>query len=575
VTFADGAAVSKATLPGDFSTLTLTNVPAGTAPVTIVTFLERWTSHDFVEVVSLKSNPQSTTQSAEVRVLDGGRMSRAILSSTLKHKLNGTEIRISPVQLGSSESGTNRLQFSGVNCTWYNPSKTATLRFGPRYDIAKAVSAFRSQSRDLRGRRPIFDPISGAFAIRVGNLDCRTSVNDLRVFCNHYPPIGIEIGPKSHGMSPKDIQQQIRTLLESCGHIIEWIVSPQPGVAKVKAYVKFSTPTEAAQAAKVLDGSQIDSQYNDKLHVQQVVSVKLPVSQRVLEAIRPQLRVLSEASQSSDHVSIKAYDNALKAYTQIRVSGQDKTSVARAKMQVESLLVGNVAQDGTQPLTHPSFFQGTSTAFLNEVMAAHAVVIVQDRRKSILRLWGEEAQVTAAQEALKTRVANIESQTKEIILDPDTLVLAMRGGFQRMITLFGKEKVKLDITSDPKRILISGSDSDVKRARDTLDSSSSNLPEVIAGLTIGNDETSCCAVCWTPAEDPVRTSCGHVYCTTCFDSQATSTSDFPMACLGDAGVCNTPLTLQDLRRILASPTYDALLESALTKYIRTHPEVCS
>ena len=190
----------------------------------------------------------------------------------------------------------------------------------------------------------------------------------------------------------------------------------------------------------------------------------------------------------------------------------------------------------------------------------------------ILRMYGDVESVKAAQSALLTKAAEINSLTKEIILDSRTLIAAIRGGYQDIVASLGKSKVKLDITSNPKRILVSGSDNDVRVAEKILRTYDSDLSETVGGLTISDGVDSLCAVCWTPAEDPVTTSCGHAYCRECLESQAASTADFPMCCLGASGECSTSFALLELQRILGAGTYNELLESSLTKYIRSHPK---
>ncbi|KAF1847150.1 uncharacterized protein K460DRAFT_363256 [Cucurbitaria berberidis CBS 394.84] len=573
VTFANGAIISEISLPSDYSTFTLTNIAANAKSGDICDDLKRWANCELVHIGSLKLDPQTSKQSTQAKIADGGRASRIAAGSSRGSKLDGTDIEIRTVQLGESLSGTNRLQLSGVTCTWHDPSTTAHLKYGSEKFASKALSNINVDRRAIRGRRPTVELAQNPRWINVGNLDVRTSVDDLEQHFNRFPtPLEIGIGQRSHGMSSGVIQQRVKSSLEKCGHVLEWSVTHQPTGAKVKAYAKFSTEYEAVQAVKQLDSSSIDSRSNDRLHVQHVISVKLPVSLRVLGAVQSQLNALAESARSTHYVSVKAYDNPLKLYTQVRVTGSDKITVARVKIQVEELLAGNIATDGTQPLTNSYFFHASSTAFLDHVMEFHGVLIVRDRRKMALRVYGEATHVRAAQDALREKAAEVKSEVKEVILDQNTLTAAMTGGIQRIVTALGKSKVKLDITSNPKRILVTGSDRDVSIVREILAYRQSDLSGAITGLCINQENESLCAVCWTPAEDPTKTTCGHTYCSSCIDAQATCTSDFPLRCLGDSGKCNNPLTLEELEQVLARGSYEGLLEASLTKHIRTHPE---
>ena len=589
ITFADGATVSEIVLPADFSMLSISNIAAIASPGDLHDTLKSWAPDENIEVTAWKNDPQTSLHSAEVKVADGGRLWRANLEAKPKLQLHGLDLQVNPIFLSASDAGTNRLQLANVTCVWYSPSRTATLKYGNANRANRAVSTLREQNRELHGRRLTFEHARHSSAttynrfssahtretthmVHVGNLDRDTSVNDLREYLQHHAPANIELGSSSHGMSKHVIQQRVEASLGRHGKLMDWVVAPQPGVAKVKAYAKFADYHEAAQATKELNGSRIDSRSTDVLRVQHVVSVKLPVSQRVLVAIRAQLDELARTSQSTSHVTIKVYDNPWKSHTQIRVSGSEKMSVARVKMQVEALLAGHVVQDGTQPLTQSFFFQAAAFPFIDEVMKTHSVVILLDRRKMILRMYGDAESVKAAQNALLTKATEINSLTKEVILDSHTLIAAMRGGFQDIVASLGKSKVKLDNTSNPKRILVSGSDNDVRVAENILRAYDSNLSEIVGGLTISDDVDSLCAVCWTPAEDPVTTTCGHTYCRECLESQAALTADFPMCCLGGSGDCNTAFALLELQRILGASTYHELLESSLTKYIRSHPK---
>jgi hypothetical protein len=571
IIFADGATVSNITLPADFSTVALFDIPAAATPDDVRNTIKVLAMHEDVEILSLKSDPKTSKRSAEVRVNDGGRLCRSIVSVNPELILHGSHFRISPIQLGSSDAGTNRLQLSGVTCTWYNPSRTATLRYASDQAANKAFTKLEQYTYELRGRQPTFTHVRPSSTVRVGNLDILTNTNDLKRYLGHNAAPNIQFGIRSHSMSKETLERRVKNLLEKQGHLTEWTVSPQPRVAKVKAYAKFTNHNEAAQAAQKLDGSQIDPSCNNVLHVQHVISVKLPVSQRVLETIKPQLHLLAETSRLTNHVTIKAYDS-LKAYTQIRISGQEKASVARAKTQVEVLLAGTIAHVGKQTLAQKYFFQVASTPFLDEVMKAHGMLVIRDRRKLVLRLYGEANSIDAAQKALESKTAELESKSKEIILDSHSLATAMRGGLQHIIATFGKDNIKLDVTSNPKRVLVNGSERDVELVRNILQSRQFDLSAATEGLSIRKDEDSVCVVCWTPAEEPLETCCGHTYCMACFDSQAISTSDFPVRCLGDSGTCDIPFALPELSRLLTRETFDALLETSLGNFIRAHPK---
>ncbi len=80
-----------------------------------------------------------------------------------------------------------------------------------------------------------------------------------------------------------------------------------------------------------------------------------------------------------------------------------------------------------------------------------------------------------------------------------------------------------------------------------------------------------CSVDWQPAQDPITTSCGHIYCSPCLHQQAASTTRFPLRCLGATGECNRPLPIDELEQHLSEQDFKHLLWASLQQYLRNHP----
>jgi hypothetical protein len=249
-TFTDGAAVVKIALFHDYSTLSMTNIAAGEKPEAIAMMLKRWSYYGVVDIIALKLDIRTSSQVAEVKVADGGHISREILSTRIDSKIDGLDVTVTPVQLGRSDAGTNRLQLSGVTCRWYNPSKSASLNYELSRLSVEAFMFMTKQTRELRGRYPTFEHVLVRDLIRVGNLYSRTTRGDLDQYTIGHPPDEILIGPSSHSNSPEVLEQQVKASLDKCGQVLDWKINQQPGVAKVQAYAKFSSPHEAAQAIR-------------------------------------------------------------------------------------------------------------------------------------------------------------------------------------------------------------------------------------------------------------------------------------------------------------------------------------
>jgi hypothetical protein len=232
----------------------------------------------------------------------------------------------------------------------------AELKYRTATEARQTLLEQCQDPRKLYGRRLTLKRGHFASVIEVRNLAVKTTEQDLYRHFYQVPPQKIVLGKISHSRTPVELRDHVKILLEEYGKLVEWSVSNKSGSASTIAFGTFLNSDAPLRAVEKLEGRHIDPASNDRLHVRHVVSVKLPVSQRVLRAIRQQLQALAETSAATLSVFIKVYDNPTKAYTQIKVSGGNKPSVSQVKVRVESLLTGNVATISTQPLTEPFFF---------------------------------------------------------------------------------------------------------------------------------------------------------------------------------------------------------------------------
>jgi hypothetical protein len=169
------------------------------------------------------------------------------------------------------------------------------------------------------------------------------------------------------------------------------------------------------------------------------------------------------------------------------------------------------------------------------------------------------------------KCAELKEHSHTVILDPEALAFALKGGFRQIVAALGKDKVKLDIINNPKRIIVEGSTRDGVQIQGILTSCASpSLETQIAELSISGDDSELfCPVCFTPPEAPIKTSCGHFYCSSCLVSQCTSADSFPLKCLGEDAVCGSPITLADVKKVLSGTEYENLLQTSLTSYLRS------
>ncbi|XP_014556420.1 hypothetical protein COCVIDRAFT_26807 [Bipolaris victoriae FI3] len=575
VVFADGASVSSVSLISDFSAVSTSDLSQHTSVQDVVDHLS---SMGFAQAtpdcVRFKYIPEKLHKTAVIKVRDpdfANNLLQCLGDSPIR--LRDAEVHMSKMQLGGeTESGMNRLQLTSVTCSWFNPSKVAYLQYETDWKAKQALKRIKDlDSNQLMGRKldVMYQPVR---SLQVGNLDVNTNEAGLRRFLPSPQPLNVTWGPKSHILTAKQLEEKALMELRCHGTLLgECTPSSQKGGSRTKIIAKFSETEAARNAVKKMHGTRLDTSSNDKMQVTPLVSIKLSVSSRILAAIQPRLNSLVDQTWQTDYVQIKSYEGPGKQYTQIRIFGQSREPVAKAKSAVEKLLAGQIVADGNGPITEPSYFRPSSKSFLDDLGAANGVFIHQDLRRSVLRLYGDDTGIEQVKRALVAKCAELKEHSHTVILDPEALAFALKGGFRQIVAALGKDKVKLDIISNPKRIIVEGSTKDVAQIQEILTwSASPSLETQISGLSISVDSPELlCPVCFTPPEEPIKTSCDHFYCSSCLVSQCTSADSFPLKCLGEGAVCGSPITLDDVKKVLSRTEYDNLLQTSLTSYLRS------
>jgi hypothetical protein len=575
VGFADGASVSTISLISDFSAVFTSDLSQRTSVQDLVDLLS---SRGFFQVtpdcIRFKHILEKLHKTAVIKVRDPD------FANNLLHCLGDTPIRLRDVEFhvskmqlgGETESGMNRLQLTGVTCSWFNPFKVAYLQYETDGKAKRALERIKGpESNQLMGRKldVTYQPVR---SLQVGNVDLDTNEAGLRRFLPSPQPVKVTWGPQSHMFTAKQLEERAIAQLRSHGTLIEECTPrPQKGRSRTKIIAKFSEAEAARNAVKKMHETRLDPDSNDKMQVTPLVSIKLSVSSRILAAIRPQLDPLVNQTWRTDYVKIKSYEALGTKYAQVRIFGQSREPVAKAKSAVERLLAGQIAADGNGPITDPFYFRPSSKSFLNDLGAANEVCIHQDLRRSVLRLYGDDTGIEQVERALVAKCAELKEHSHTVILDPVVLTFALKGGFRQIVAAFGKDKVKLDIINSPKRIIVEGSTKDAVQIQEILTSfASSPLETKNTGLSTSEDDSELfCPVCFTPPEAPIETSCGHSYCSTCLVSQCTSADSFPLKCFGDGAVCGSPITLADVKKVLSGTEYENLLQTSLTSYLRS------
>jgi hypothetical protein len=580
VEFKDGAAVAKVSHPTDFSAVRLNKLPEGSSPASVVALLS--TIGVVVPTGDVRVMKQKGTAdcSAEVKVEDPA------FAKTLADKLRRlpatSHIEAIPIPVPMPRgSSLHRIDCRKVQCSWHRATRTAWLGFVTRetaWEVHKKFNdgVYRVLGRNVKAWAPTKEtsPLSRSPVIMMlTDLDGAVTERDIEQATPQlHTPHSISMGRAAYTIDEDEAAARVQSMLLQHGALESWEVSTNRNGKRVKAQARFFDEAHAREAARSLNKTILPFSAKTKLTVRLMISAKFKISARIYDALRQRLRAETPICQPGDLYYV-AYPPR-KGYRVLKVEGEDIRLVAEARQTVERIIGGEVVKKDGQDVWNTDLGRnGDEYKKVQQVGQDYGVVVMRDSRKSQLRVFGPEEACNKAMEVLGALVQEgvSKSNSADVIeLGPEEFRWVCQGGFKALTLYLGSNKVTFDIMSMPSRILISGSKADYTSALAFIASGGTEPT-----TTPSDTPTTDCSVCWVEAEDPIRTSCDHVYCLDCFhnlcQAEGSSSTDFHISCVGGAGTCEKTLALPELQELLSSTAFEALLDASFASYIRRHP----
>ncbi|KAH9877959.1 hypothetical protein J1614_003176 [Plenodomus biglobosus] len=350
-------------------------------------------------------------------------------------------------------------------------------------------------------------------SVEVDNIDDRTSRDELTKYVAHTKPILILMNTRPHSLSAEELQQRIRKLLETCGKVIQMTVSKSSTKGNVQASVQFSNAHEAFVAARRLDSINIHPDSEDKLCVRQDILVELCLFHDQLDAVGSQFHAAAQRFHADHDIVVTVNHHSLDSILRfVKVICSNRKSVAHVKMEIETLVAGTVATVDEEPISDPHYFSAEALPWLHSFMSRYNVWIIVDQRHMVLRMFGDDASICAAQNALISSQILLHQQPKIIVSGPTEYASTISGGWKRNEKLLDEGKAKIIYTPESRRILLAScKDGESHKTQKTLNSINGHVTEVLQ-----------CVVCLWPAQSPTRISCGQDYCLNCLISHVVS-----------------------------------------------------
>ncbi|KAI1741197.1 hypothetical protein F4680DRAFT_447104 [Xylaria scruposa] len=581
--FEAGAAITKVLFPSDLSAVQLTGLPRDSTPMSVLCLLRSrgldTSTLRPIRVVrgDIYSNARAEAEDPHFAELVMTKFGRQI---TPKQSADITAAPIPVETFSSSDSSALRVDCKKVHCSWHKPTKTVWLSFGHDQIAKRVLEKFK------KGEYKVFNQLvrSGDPEMSVGRhnpkawIVCLTDVPSdaaqadisRAIQLQSDVPRGIKLGNPTYTTDAETCATTIQSLFTAIGPLEWWEFTPDTTGKRVKASARFSKEEDAKEAVRAFHNSPLPFHKTAKLTVQLVYSARFKVSSLIYDAVERQIKT-NIPHWKTQHVYFTVYDQPQppKWYRTLKIEGEDDKSVAEAKNIISAILAGTVAKEGLSNLWHPALrVNGEITAKLTQIQQQTGVVIIRNKAKSQLRLFGPPKRCEEVRAKISELLRNQQSEDFPIELNDEKFLWARLGGYKRLVAELGPGSVRLDITSTPKRIIITGTASKYDIAHAIINGEIVRSVEPDAN---GQD----CSVCWTEAENAIQTRCGHAYCLDCFEnlclSAPTQDAAVRIRCVGSS--CDTVLGLPQLQEHLSSSAFEELLEKCFASYVRRQPNL--
>ncbi|KAL6717675.1 hypothetical protein ACLMJK_005590 [Lecanora helva] len=466
-----------------------------------------------------------------------------------------------------------RLQLFNVTCSWYQPSKIATLKFTSSQamnDAAKILGHSRILNRALECRTAINKkPKPWECFVKVGNLDVSTSVRAIKDACGNRKPSEVTFGAKSYSSSALEIGNAVRELLSSSVELEAWSLPAEQTGMLCKATATLRIIEDTRKVIRAFNGYKVPQLAGSSISLSHMVKAKFSTLTSIYEIIKHDLTSICAEMRSSTFQDIKIYPSK-GLFTTIHVISSSPKEVAKAKTAIQRVLHGHTARSGSDVVWHKYFLKRDGVAYLNALGKEHDAFIHRNAKKCELILYGSEEQRAVVESSLIKAVEDLALSNIKLDISEDIPTSVIHETYRKIASEYGKLVVKLNIATTPKTIIVEASSGAADRVHKIFDDTVAH-PEAIARTNEGSDN---CVVCWCDVTgNGYTTPCGHVYDRDCFVSQCSSADDsnIPIRCFGAEGCCQTVIPFSELELILNRDELQKLLSYAFTNHIRTHP----
>ncbi|KAH8131206.1 hypothetical protein LI328DRAFT_161343 [Trichoderma asperelloides] len=483
-----------------------------------------------------------------------------------------------PIRIPVSQS-PYQVDCRKVHCAWDRSMREANLIFGDKTTALSAQKILRERGCKMLGPKVKAtyqgnQNGQGKWVVKLRALSDATNEQDIiKAIPKFARPPTVQLGGPSYVPDPVRDSAAVKSMLLEIGPLERWNVSPDTKGRRFNAYATFLHEASARDAMSTLNNKPLPFSETTKLSVKLAASAKFKIQAKIYNVVSPQIDK-QKAIWARQYIS--AFEIPFKGpFRILKLECENHQLLVQAKASLEKIISGQIVRMEGKDLRCGNFRQnGKEFKQIKSIEDLFQVVIIPDIRKSQFRIFGQEECSQSDLEEITTMLQGCTPEGHVIELNDADFVWASNGGLRFLKSRLGEGKVSFNaFASKNKRISIRGSKADYNNAMAIIASRQT--------MSIKKDSSSEmeCPACFCEAEDPIRMSCDHVYCSNCFiqmcEAEKTATREFRICCVkatnSGGTTCQKSFSLSEIQEHLPAEAFEAVLEKSFESYVSRHP----
>ena len=470
--------------------------------------------------------------------------------------------------LGLDNKGTT-IKDSVVRIDWDAPHRTWYAGFASKVEAEKALQVMQHIPYcDFLPKATLHTalPAVNVATVKMRFLPVDVDEQGLKIF----GPLQGLMSERSNyqGLKVQETIDGVKRLLSRSQTMLHFEVRPPPyKEAKMRAWAYFATPAAAKAAAEYLHGRKPNFTGYTRICARHIKTITFTVSVDKFQRVATSIRSLSESVRERGGGYSLSVSDKNSCYS-LKLCGEDLKLLGRLKAEVEKILNGEVVLKDGKTAWDDFFGRHAGVLFLQDLERAHSdIAIEKDSTRRKIRLFGVAEKRSIVREKILEKIEQLRKQKSCFIpLDGPLLAPFLSGELEKLREKLGSENIILDLAS--RALRLRGDQKIFNAAKDAVELIRKKYK--IRRKTIAIE----CPVCFDEVSSPIKMTCGHSWCRTCFQNYLTAAAEqrfFPLTCLGNEAKCTERISLYAAKEVLSAADFDATASAAFESYVQTHP----